>query len=308
MSETTRRHIMLGAGAAIGAAAVPTPARADDAPAKPRFRFALNTATIRGQNLPLDEEIDLAIRAGYAGIEPWVNKLHAFVEAGGSLKVLSKRCADAGLAVVSAIGFARWIVDDDAERAKGLEQAKRDMAALRELGGTHIAAPPAGATRGPKIDLDAAAERYHALCEVGRGVGVIPQIEVWGFSPNLGRLAESVYVAVRSGHRDACVLPDVYHLYKGGSAIDGLKLLGRAALHCFHINDYPDLPRDRINDADRVYPGDGVAPIPRIVDHLKANEAYCWLSLELFNRQYWTQDALLVAKTGLAKSRAAVGG
>ena len=30
------------------------------------------------------------------------------------------------------------------------------------------------------------------------------------------------------------------------------------------------------------------------------------LSLELFNRDYWKQDVLTVAKTGLAKTRAAV--
>ena len=30
------------------------------------------------------------------------------------------------------------------------------------------------------------------------------------------------------------------------------------------------------------------------------------LSLELFNREYWTQDALTVARTGLEKMRAAV--
>ena len=30
------------------------------------------------------------------------------------------------------------------------------------------------------------------------------------------------------------------------------------------------------------------------------------LSLELFNREYWNQDALLVARTGLEKTREAV--
>jgi sugar phosphate isomerase/epimerase len=31
-----------------------------------------------------------------------------------------------------------------------------------------------------------------------------------------------------------------------------------------------------------------------------------YLSLELFNREYWKQDAFQVAKTGLEKTRAAV--
>ena len=69
------------------------------------------------------------------------------------------------------------------------------------------------------VDLLAAAERYRALCELGEQMGVVPQVEVWGFSKTLKRLGEAVLVAVESGHPEACVLPDVYHLYKGGSRL-----------------------------------------------------------------------------------------
>ena len=46
----------------------------------------------------------------------------------------------------------------------------------------------------------------------------------------------------------------------------GLRLLGGAAVQVFHMNDYPaDPPREKITDAHRVYPGDGVAPIADIL-------------------------------------------
>ena len=32
------------------------------------FKYCLNTSTIRGQNLPITKEIDIAARAGYTGI------------------------------------------------------------------------------------------------------------------------------------------------------------------------------------------------------------------------------------------------
>ena len=73
-------------------------------------------------------------------LEPWLGDLHKFVEGGGSLGDVKKRLADHGLAVASAIGFAEWIVDDDAKRAAALEIAKKDMAAVAAIGGTHIAA------------------------------------------------------------------------------------------------------------------------------------------------------------------------
>ena len=67
-----------------------------------------------------------------------------------------------------------------------------------------------------------------------------------------------------------------------------------------------DPPREKIGDADRVYPGDGVAPLNTIFRDLHQTGFRGMLSLELFNREYWKQDALTVAKTGLEKTREAV--
>jgi len=286
-----------------GAATMSAPAAA--AP----FRFCLNTSTIRGQKLPLPDEIDLAAQAGYHAIEPWISEIEAFTQTGGKLPDLRRRLRDKNLAVPSAIGFFEWIVDDPEKRKNALEQAKRDMGLVAALGGTHIAAPPWGAHDKTKleknVDLLAAAERYHALCEVGRAAGVIPMVEVWGFSHTLSRLGEAALVAIESGHADACILADVYHLHKGGSPIEGLALLQGHRLPVFHVNDYPaDPPRAAIQDKDRVFPGDGVAPLAAIFSHLRKIGFDGFLSLELFNEAYYKQDAGTIARTGLEKMRA----
>jgi sugar phosphate isomerase/epimerase len=73
------------------------------------------------------------------------------------------------------------------------------------------------------------------------------------------------------------------------------------------MNDYPAAPpRPEITDAHRVYPGDGVAPLKAILGTLAAIGFRGTLSLELFNRDYWQQDPLEVARRGLAKMRRAV--
>ena len=264
-------------------------------------------STVRGQKLSVPDQVDLAAKAGYDSIEPWMGDLRGYLMSGGTAKDLAKRISDHGLKVDSAIGFAEWIVDDDARRAKGLEQAKSDMELIRSIGGTHIAAPPAGATKQTDLNLFSAAERYAKLLDLGVSMEVIPQIEVWGFSTVLSKLGETMLVAVESKHPAAVILPDVYHLHKGGSAFHGLSLVAGSAIHCFHMNDYPaDPPRETIADKDRVYPGDGIAPLTEILKTLFANGFSGTLSLELFNPEYWKQDALLVAKTGLEKMKAAV--
>lgn len=307
-TEFSRRTLLTGT--AIASAALAT-GRARQATAadgtKPSFRFCLNTSTIREQKLPLDEQIDLAIEVGYDGIEPWIREIVQYEQGGGNVEALGKRAADAGLKIESAIGFASWIVDDDQKRKEALEVARSDMQLLARLGGTRIAAPPVGATRQKGLDLFAAAARYADLLEVGRETGVTPQLELWGFSANLSRLGELAFVAAEADHPDACVLPDVYHIYKGGSGFRGLRMFNGRQIHAFHVNDYPsDPPRAEIGDADRVYPGDGVAPLSDILKTLHEIGFQGALSLELFNRTYWKQDALTVAKTGLAKMKAAV--
>ena len=272
------------------------------------FSFALNTSTISGQKLSIVEELKLASQAGYDGIEPWIRELDAHAKAGGSLDDLGKQARDLNLKVVDAIGFFDWAVDDDARRAKGLEEARRNFAIVARVGGTRLAAPPSGVTEmsGPRLDAARVAERYRVLLELGKQFGVVPTVEVWGFSKNIQTLAEAAAVAIGADHPDAAILADVYHLHKGGSGAGGLRLLGPNAVPILHINDYPDKPRADLADADRVYPGDGVAPLTAILRTLNQPGSHTVLSLEVFNRDYWKLDPATVAATGLAKIRAAV--
>lgn len=259
-----------------------------------------------GQNLPLEKEVEIAAKAGYRAIEPWVRKIEEFVKGGGSLSDMKKRIADVGLSVESAIGFPDWINDDETKRKAGLEQLRRDMDLVAQIGGKRVAAPPIGGYNAP-LDLQKVAERYRKVLELGRQTGVLPQLELWGGSKTLRRLGEVAYVLVESGLPEACAVLDVFHIYRGGSDFAGLRQFNGASLHVFHMNDYPATPdRAQITDAARVYPGDGVAPTSDILKSLHAIGFRGLLSLELFNRTYYQQDPLTVAKTGLEKMKAAV--
>ena len=267
--------------------------------------IGLNTSTIRGQKLSVPEQIDVASAGGFDAIEPWIRDLEAYRDAGGSITEIRRRIDDAGLAVCSAIGFAKWIVDDVGERTEALRIARRDMELVRSIGGTCIAAPPIGAHQASDdlVPLDAIAERFAALCEVGADVGVKPQLEVWGFSKNLSKLSDVAYVLTSIGRDDALFLPDFYHLHKGGNAFEGLHYVSAKTMQCFHINDYPDRPLDTLSDADRVYPGDGVCPLVDTIADLIRGGFSGTFSLELFNRDLWQQPADAVARTGAGKCR-----
>ena len=299
----------VGAGVVMGESTASASASASTSPVvESRFTYGLNTSTISGQKLPIARVVEIAAKAGYEGIEPWIRELDQHVKDGGSLKDLGKLIGDSGLRVIDAIGFFEWAVDDDSRRKKGLDEARRNMEMVRAIGGSRIAAPPFGATEQADLDLRKVADRYRALLDISENYGVTPLVEVWGFSKPISRLGEAALVAMESGHPKAAILADVYHLHKGGSDFGGLHLLGPNSIPVLHMNDYPDRPVDKLSDADRVYPGDGSAPLKEIFRTLRSRGFQIDLSLELFNKDYWKQDPLVVARTGLEKMKGVVEG
>ena len=178
------------------------------------------------------------------------------------------------------------------------------MGWVREFGCKRIAAPPMGAQNNPNINLKAAGERYGKILEVGKQMEVIPQLEMWGHSKCLNRVADTLFIAAEAGKEDAKLLLDVYHIYRGESSLESLHVVGENSLDIFHVNDYTTniKPAD-IKDADRIYVGDGEAPIADIIHTLTPNNRPLIISLELFNKSYYAQDAQLVANTGFQKMK-----
>ena len=299
-----RSAVIAASGAGLASFANPVPAASPPArDPQATFPISLNTSTLRGHKLPITQIIDIAAKAGYRGIEPWPNEIDAHLKSGGSLQDLRQRLDDHNLKVTGAIAFFRWMVDDADQRKKALSEARALMDKLAVLGATHVAAPPSGNVG--NVDLLRAAERYRDLLLIGDETGVTPAVEVWGFAKNCHRLGQAVLVALEADHPKACILPDVYHLYKGGSGLAGIRSLSGRVLGGFHLNDYPtDPPRERIRDRHRVYPGDGIVPLEQLFRDLRDIGYTGATSIELFNPEYYKEDPLLVAKTALTKTRA----
>lgn len=270
---------------------------------KSNFRYCLNTSTISGKNPGILKYIEIASKAGYDGIEVWIRDIKAFLDEGNSINELKKYIEDHGIFVENAIGFAPWISGGPS----GMEQMKEEMEMLASIGGKRIAAPPAGVPGDKPLDFFMAGEKYAEILELGRSTGVMPQLEFWGASPVMWHIGQALTVAASANDPDVRLLPDVYHMFRGGSGFDSLKMLNGSVIEIFHMNDYVgSIRREEQTDADRVYPGDGVAPIKQVLTDLKNMGGVKVLSLELFNRTYWEEDPLIVAQTGLDKMRSLV--
>ncbi len=268
-----------------------------------KFRFSLNTSTISGQKLGVEKYIEIAARAGYDCMELWLPDLKIFLDTGGSLPRLKKLIDDSKVPVVNAIGFAPWMVDEEEKRNAGFKQMREEMEIMAALGCPRIAAPSAGIGPTAQLDMFVVGERFAKLIELGKQTGVVPQLEFWGAS-RFYHIGQALMASAVANDPNARILADVYHLFRGNSGFDGLKMIDGSIIEVFHMNDYPgSIPREQQQDKDRIYPGDGVAPLKEILKDLKNMKGPKILSLELFNREYWAQDPLEVAKTGLAKMK-----
>jgi 2-keto-myo-inositol isomerase len=274
------------------------------------FTHCLNMATIRGHKLGFMKELETAAAAGYGSVEIWIDSLQEYLTNGGTITEVKHRLDDLGLKVEDCISFNEWIVDDEAIREKAIGQMKRDMDMLAQIGCKRMAATGKGTTDTDVPSLDAIAARYSKILELGAGFEIVPQIEMWGFQKNLSNVSEVLYIAMQRGHASARVLLDIFHLYRGNTSLDTLPLMDANAVELLHMNDYPAGSDYRvITDAQRIYPGDGVAPLKQTLEILLKNRNVpLVLSTELFNQAYYKQDALTVAKTSLAKMKAIVSG
>lgn len=262
------------------------------------FKTCLNASTLFPYKLDIREQMRVASEAGYEAVEIWMRDLDAYVEAGGSIAELKAYAESLGIAIPNAIAFFRWADADDTERRQGFAQAEREMKMLAELGCTAVAAPPYGNVE--TVTPEEMAEWFAELVKLGRTVGVEPYLEFWGRAPKLSRLDEAAAVAMMSGCPDAKLLLDPFHMYVGGSRVEGVGYWRGERIGIVHVNDYPaEPPRAAIADRDRVFPGEGIAPLKALARLLHDAGYDGYLSLELFIPDFGGRPALDVARQGL---------
>jgi sugar phosphate isomerase/epimerase len=105
----------------------------------------------------------------------------------------------------------------------------------------------------------------------------------------------------------ARVIPDVFHMHIGGSGFAGLRQISGDAIAIFQFNDAPAAPpKEQLEDAHRVFPGDGILPLEACLRDLRDIGYQRCVSLELYNPGYWERDPLDVAVEGREKTLAVI--
>ena len=304
-----RKFIALGAAASLAAGSLPALGSAKpQAPEQKEKRYqknaspwpiCLDTATIRPASLK--DKVKIAAKAGYDAIEPWDSELEKFEAEGGNLKELGKEIKDLGLFVPSVIGLWNALPPTKELWEESLKDTRRRMRMAADIGSQHIQTIPN--TVGENYDSKWVADRYRDIIEIGlQEYKIHPALVFVKYFP-LKTMGQAAAIALDANHPEAMIIPDTYHMHISEGGFEGLKLIQGKMIAIFQFSDAPSSPSlSELGDKHRVYPGDGILPLPQILKDLKAIGFKGCVSLELYNPEYHKQDLQKVAETGLRKT------
>jgi sugar phosphate isomerase/epimerase len=261
--------------------------------------ICLDTATIRPASLR--EKVKIAAKAGYDAIEPWDRELAEYEKEGGNLKDLGKEIKELGLFVPSVIGMWNALPPTNQAFEESLKDTRNRMRMAAEIQSQHIQTIPN--TVGENYDQKYVSKKFHELIEIGiNEYGINPALVFVKFFP-LKTLGQATGVALDANHPKAMIIPDTFHMHISEGGFEGLKFLNGDLIAIFQFADAPASPATAtLGDKHRVYPGDGILPLPEILKTLKSTGYKGCISLELYNPEYWKQDLQEVANTGLRKT------
>jgi len=112
--------------------------------------------------------------------------------------------------------------------------------------------------------------------------------EFLGFSHISVSTLDLCYRIVRETDRpNIGLVLDTFHFYAGGSGVEEIEAVDKDKIFIFHINDAEDRERSRLEDAHRLFPGEGAIPLTDILKGLKKVGYNNMVSIELFRPEYW---------------------
>jgi len=262
--------------------------------------ICLDTATIRPASLK--DKVKIAAKAGYDAIEPWDGELQEFEAKGGNLKDLGKEIKDLGLFVPSVIGLWNALPPTRELFDASLKDTRNRMRMASEIGAQHIQTIPN--TAGDNYSQKWVAARYRDIIEIGlKEYNIQPALVFVKYQP-VKTMGQAMGIAMDANHPKAMIIPDTYHMYISEGGFEGLKMIDGKSIAIFQFGDVPSSPSaiEDLGDQHRVYPGDGILPLPQILKDLKATGFKGCVSLELYNPNYWKENLQQVASTGLKKT------
>ncbi len=244
--------------------------------------------------------------AGYQGsLEGWAKAGIQYVELNDGLlqRFLENETLPAARRVLSDLGLTPvsgstglpdlWIPGP--ARAASLETWRRRCDQFATLGLQKIYSPSVTNRAVTAEDFAATPDCIRETGEIAREYNLTAMIEFLRTSTHLATLTSALKMIREADHPNVRPMLDFFHFWSGLSKFEDLDLLEPGELAHAHFQDLLDTPRELINNDSRLIPGDGIAPVVRIIQKLAEKQYAGALSVELFRAEYVQGDPFQVA-------------
>jgi 2-keto-myo-inositol isomerase len=240
-------------------------------------------------------------RANIRAVEPQLTKVREFAQK-ESPAAARRLLDDLGLKAVSSSNQL-GLPEPGEARARSLEDLKWKVELAQVIGCDRLVAPSTGTGQYTNDDYKRGVDNLREAADIARPFGVTLMLEFSRTSRFIASLPTALKVVREANHPNLRVMIDTYHFWAGITKFEDLELLRDGEVHHLHFEDVPDdPPREILGQPDRVFPGEGIAPLRRIVAMLKQKKYAGPASLELFNPAIQSMDPYQVA----TRARAAI--
>lgn len=279
------------------------------------FPVQLSLSPVTIAQCTFEQAFEQAARAGFTGIGLRYDQFERYLQAGGSVAQVRQWLRRFGLEITEAAFLAEWQfhgglplvsrrqrrggADERAELL--LERLHTFLAHCEQFECANVTAVPALRETG---DLDIAAEEFAKLCDLARPYGVRLCLEFMGTASQISDLRSAEQLVVKAGRPNGGLLIDTFLFHQGGSRLADLAQIRIEHVFNVQLADAKPKPREQLNMLeDRLFPGDGAAPVRQIVDALVERGYDGWWTVELFNPDYAAAPPAAIAAQAFAASK-----
>jgi 2-keto-myo-inositol isomerase len=254
-------------------------------------------------------------RAGYRkSLEGWARAGIREVEPAGSLLddhlktdtlASAKRVlTDNGLSIISGAIGVTGLLEPNPDFQKNLDAFKKRCEQFAELGAPVVYSPCATSAKFVPADYARCVDNIRQTADVARQFKLKVAAEFVRNSTFLASLPTALRIHREVAHPNFGILFDCYHFWSGPSKFEDMDMIRPGEIIHAHLNDTQDLPRELLDLQTRVIPGDGVAPLAKILRKLVDKGYDGPISVELFLAKFQEADPFELAKEIKLKSEA----
>jgi 4-hydroxyphenylpyruvate dioxygenase len=260
----------------------------------PPLPKSIATVSISGT---LAEKMEAAAAIGFDGVEIFENDLLTFEGSPADVRYLADSL---GLTITCFQPFRDFESMPEPQRARNMDRAERKFDVMQQLGAelllvcSNVSSASIDDDARATADLAEMAERAHK-----RGLRVGFEALAWGRNVNKWRHAWKIVDAAR--HPALGLIVDSFHTLALGDDLAGLSDVPADKIFLAQLADAPKLSMDVLSWSRhfRNFPGQGQLPVATFVRDLIGAGYRGPLSLEIFNDEFRSAPARLMARDGL---------